>query len=148
MARAATIHKDMPETAGRTRQSAAERRKAIVAAARDVFLERGYANSSIDAVVERSGGSKATVYQMFGNKEGLLAALVADGAEELAHLVEALPLDGGARRRVPGRANSRPVQLGIRSSRVMVRQGAGPRLSIRRTGPCRRPLPFGWRDIG
>lgn len=93
MARAATIRKDM--SGGRTRQCAADRRKAIVAAARDVFLERGYANSSIDAVVERSGGSKATVYQLFGNKEGLLAALVAEGAEELAHLVEALPLDGG-----------------------------------------------------
>ena len=95
MARAAVIRKDSSDGPGRTRQPAADRRKAIVAAARDVFLERGYANSSIDAVVERSGGSKATVYQLFGNKEGLLAALVADGAEELAHLVEALPLDGG-----------------------------------------------------
>jgi AcrR family transcriptional regulator len=95
MTRAATIRKDMTEGAGRTRQPAADRRKAILAAARDVFLERGYANASIDAVVERSGGSKATVYQLFGNKEGLLAALVAEGAEELAHLVEALPHDGG-----------------------------------------------------
>jgi len=95
MARAATIRKDTSESSGRTRQPAADRRKAFLAAARDVFLERGYANSSIDAVVERSGGSKATVYQLFGNKEGLLAALVAEGAEELAHLVDALPLDGG-----------------------------------------------------
>ena len=71
MARAATIRKEVSEghsAAGRVRQSAADRRKAILAAARDVFLERGYANSSIDAVVERSGGSKATVYQLFGNK--------------------------------------------------------------------------------
>jgi len=95
MARAATIRKDASDGSGRTRQPAADRRKAILAAARDVFLERGYANASIDAVVERSGGSKATVYQLFGNKEGLLAALVAEGAEELAHLVDALPLDGG-----------------------------------------------------
>jgi AcrR family transcriptional regulator len=89
----AAIRKDPSES--RTRQPAAHRRKSILAAARDVFLERGYANASIDAIVERSGGSKATVYQLFGNKEGLLAALVAEGAEELAHLVEALPLDGG-----------------------------------------------------
>ncbi len=95
MARAATIRKDISDNPGRTRQPAADRRKAILAAARDVFLERGYANSSIDAMVERSGGSKATVYQLFGSKEGLLAALVTEGAEELAHLVEALPLDGG-----------------------------------------------------
>jgi TetR/AcrR family transcriptional regulator, mexJK operon transcriptional repressor len=87
MARAAT----QPQ---RTRRSAEDRRRAILAAAQKVFLERGYANASIDAVVELAGGSKATVYQQFGNKEGLLGALVAEGAEELAHLVHALPLDG------------------------------------------------------
>lgn len=80
--------------APRTRQSAEERRRAILAAAQKVFLERGYANASIDAVVELAGGSKATVYQQFGNKERLLGALVAEGAEELAHLVHELPLDG------------------------------------------------------
>jgi AcrR family transcriptional regulator len=80
--------------APRTRQSAEERRRAILAAAQKVFLERGYANASIDAVVELAGGSKATVYQQFGNKEGLLGALVAEGAEELAHLVHELPLNG------------------------------------------------------
>ena len=45
-------------------------------------------------MVELAGGSKATVYQQFGSKEGLLGALVAEGAEELAHLVHELPLDG------------------------------------------------------
>ena len=39
-----------------------ERRQALLDAARDVFLEKGYANATIDAVVERAGGSKATVY--------------------------------------------------------------------------------------
>jgi AcrR family transcriptional regulator len=78
----------------RTRQSAEDRRRSILAAAQKVCLERGYANASIDAVVELAGGSKATVYQQFGNKEGLLGALVAEGAEELAHLVHELPLDG------------------------------------------------------
>ena len=78
----------------RTRQSAEDRRRSILAAAQKVFLERGYANASIDAVVELAGGSKATVYQQFGNKEGLLGALVTEGADELAHLVQDLPLDG------------------------------------------------------
>jgi len=92
MARAATARAaDRP---ARTRCSPEDRRKAILAAAQKVFLERGYANASIDAVVELAGGSKATVYQQFGNKEGLLGALVAEGAEELAHLVHELPLDG------------------------------------------------------
>ena len=64
-----------------------ERRRALLDAARDVFLERGFANATIDAVVERAGGSKATVYSLFENKEGLFAALVAEAAEELSALV-------------------------------------------------------------
>jgi AcrR family transcriptional regulator len=96
MARIASIQADRPaaDRPTRTRCSPEERRQAILTAAQKVFLERGYANASIDAVVELAGGSKATVYQMFGNKEGLLGALVAEGAEELAHLVHELPLDG------------------------------------------------------
>src|SRR5689334_19204637 len=92
MARTASVL--APNRPVRTRCSPDERRKAILAAAQKVFLERGYANASIDAVVELAGGSKATVYQQFGNKEGLLGALVAEGAEELAHMVHDLPLDG------------------------------------------------------
>jgi AcrR family transcriptional regulator len=92
MPRTATLRDGTQPT--RTRQCAEDRRRSILAAAQKVFLERGYANASIDAVVELAGGSKATVYQQFGNKEGLLGALVAEGAEELAHLVHELPLDG------------------------------------------------------
>jgi len=76
----------------RQRRTPAAQRKAILEAAGEVFLERGYAGASIDAVVERAGGSKATVYALFGNKEGLLTALVAQGAENLAALVDALPV--------------------------------------------------------
>ncbi|HVO01552.1 MAG TPA: TetR/AcrR family transcriptional regulator [Candidatus Cybelea sp.] len=94
MARAATIRTAQGEGPARARQPALDRRKALIEAARSVFLERGYANASIDAVVELAGGSKATVYQLFGNKEGLLAAIVEEGAEELALLVNSLPLDG------------------------------------------------------
>ena len=66
------------------------RREAILAAARAVFLECGYAGATVDAVVERAGGSKATVYAMFGNKEGLFAALIAELAERFAEAVRAL----------------------------------------------------------
>jgi len=98
MARTATArlehHRGGQSAPAGKRQSADDRRKSILAAAHKVFLERGYANASIDAVVELAGGSKATVYQQFGSKEGLLGALVEQGAEELAHLVEGLPMDG------------------------------------------------------
>jgi AcrR family transcriptional regulator len=79
--------------AKRERCTADVRRRAILEAATAVFLERGYAGASMDAVVERAGGSKASIYAMFGNKEGLLSALVAEAAEALAASVAALPLD-------------------------------------------------------
>ena len=78
----------------KARYSLPERRQALLDAARAVFLERGFANATIDAVVERAGGSKATVYELFENKEGLFAALVAECAEELANLIKDHPLDG------------------------------------------------------
>lgn len=71
-------------TLKRERCTAEVRRQAILKAAAAVFLERGYADASIDAVVERSGGSKATVYALFGNKEGLFSAAVAECGEEFA----------------------------------------------------------------
>lgn len=52
------------------------RRAAIVEAATTVFLEKGYAGASLDRVIERSGGSRRTLYEQFGNKDGLFVAVV------------------------------------------------------------------------
>jgi len=52
------------------------RRAAIIDAAESLFLERGYERTSLAAIIERSGGSLATVYELFGNKQGLLKAVV------------------------------------------------------------------------
>jgi AcrR family transcriptional regulator len=54
------------------------RREALLEAARAIFLEKGYSGTSLDEVVKRTGGSKASVYKYFGNKEGLFAAMFAD----------------------------------------------------------------------
>lgn len=52
------------------------RRQAILDAAETLFLEQGYGAVSLAAIVSRSGGSLATVYDMFGSKYGLLRAVV------------------------------------------------------------------------
>lgn len=62
--------------------SRAERRAAILDAAASVFFERGFAATSIDAVIERSGGSKRNIYDEFGNKQGLLIALITETADK------------------------------------------------------------------
>ncbi|WP_331372738.1 TetR/AcrR family transcriptional regulator [Sinorhizobium chiapasense] len=60
-----------------------DRRKALLQAAAEVFFEQGYAATSIDAIIERTGGSKRNIYNEFGNKEGLFSALVAESADKL-----------------------------------------------------------------
>ncbi len=47
-------------------------------AATAVFLEKGYAGATLDDVIARSGGSRQTLYTLFGGKAGLFAALVAE----------------------------------------------------------------------
>lgn len=58
------------------RRGGEELREAILRAATEVFLESGYAGASIDAVIERAGGSKRAVYSHFGGKQELFAAIV------------------------------------------------------------------------
>ncbi|MEM6488572.1 MAG: TetR/AcrR family transcriptional regulator [Pseudomonadota bacterium] len=54
----------------------ARRRAAMVEAAIEVFKRHGFAAASLDMVIERSGGSRRTLYEQFGNKEGLFIATV------------------------------------------------------------------------
>jgi len=60
----------------RRRAQAAATRDAIVLAAHELFVERGYASTTIDALAERAGVSTETVYAAFGNKRTILARVV------------------------------------------------------------------------
>lgn len=52
-----------------------DRRLAIIDAAEALFLEQGFERTSLAAIIKKSGGSLATVYDLFGNKQGLLRAV-------------------------------------------------------------------------
>jgi AcrR family transcriptional regulator len=61
--------------AGRRREARARQtRRRIVGAGRDLFLERGYVATTIQAIADRAEVAAATVYQAFGTKEAVLAA--------------------------------------------------------------------------
>src|SRR6185312_17205908 len=64
----------------RQRRAGGELRDAILAAASDVFFEAGYNGASIEAVIERVGGSKRAIYSHFGGKKELFAALVTEAS--------------------------------------------------------------------
>ncbi len=64
-------------TTGTVRQARTRlARAAVVQAARTLFLQRGYAATTIDAVSELSDVPPATVYRLFGSKLGILRALL------------------------------------------------------------------------
>lgn len=62
------------------------RRTQILEAATAVFLEKGYAGATIDLVVKRAGASNASIYNFFGGKDGLFAAIIEDYT---GHLLDA-----------------------------------------------------------
>ncbi len=55
---------------------------AILDAAIEVFLERGYLGTSMDEIAARSAVSKQTVYQHFASKEALFIAIVTTMTDE------------------------------------------------------------------
>ena len=58
------------------------RRESLLKAARDVFLECGFHGASIEEVVRRVGGSKASLYSYFGSKEGLFTDIIVMQCDE------------------------------------------------------------------
>jgi len=61
-----------------------QRRDAILAVAREVFSEEGYAAASMSTIAARLGGSKATLYNYFESKEALFEAHIRDQCGKFA----------------------------------------------------------------
>jgi TetR/AcrR family transcriptional regulator, mexJK operon transcriptional repressor len=70
-------------TAKPLRPRGAARRDALLKAAAEVFLESGYDKASLSEIIARAGGSKAMVYEQFGDKAGLFRAMMADRCAEI-----------------------------------------------------------------
>src|SRR5438309_3254797 len=52
----------------------ASARKRLLDAANELFYEEGVHTVGVDRVIERAGVAKATLYTLFGNKDGLVRA--------------------------------------------------------------------------
>jgi AcrR family transcriptional regulator len=96
---------------GAARQARTRRtRAAVVEAARRLFVERGYATTTIDAISDLSDTPQATVYRLFSSKLGILKAVldvsVGGDDEAVAMLdrpqVRALLLDGEPKNQLAG----------------------------------------------
>ncbi len=60
----------------RRQEQARENRRAVLEAARRMFLQRGYAATTMGAIAAEARVSVETVYKAFGNKAGLVKAVV------------------------------------------------------------------------
>ncbi|MEN5116881.1 TetR/AcrR family transcriptional regulator [Luteimonas sp. TWI662] len=74
----------------RTRAEMEKTRAALLAAARDAFAHHGYAEASMDALTAQAGLTRGALYHHFGDKPGLLAAVVAQIDAEMDARLHAL----------------------------------------------------------
>jgi len=71
------------------------RRRIIIEASRELFVEQGFEHTTLSDIVDRAGGSLATVYKLFGNKEGILDVVVFEKASSGVALVRKATEKGG-----------------------------------------------------
>jgi AcrR family transcriptional regulator len=106
-----------------TRAEQGKRNRGLVlAAARRVFLSRGYAGATLDAIADEAGFSKGVVYSQFAGKPDLFLALlegrIAERAEQNARITAGLAgLDG---LRALLQANARLSEVGGGWSRLLI----------------------------
>jgi AcrR family transcriptional regulator len=74
---------------------AAERRSAIVEAAMDEFIARGFAATRLDDIAKRAGVAKGTIYLHFKDKESMFEELIRTAIVPLIGRMHAPPPIGG-----------------------------------------------------
>ncbi len=81
--------------AKRRAETMEENRVKLIAAARKIFAEKGYSSASMDELTAQVGLTRGALYHNFGDKRGLLAAVVdqidsemASRAQEIGALAE------------------------------------------------------------
>jgi AcrR family transcriptional regulator len=66
----------------------------FIDAATEVFSEKGYQHARLSEIVARAGGSLATLYRVFGDKEGLAHAIMERRLHDLSQRMQDLYLPG------------------------------------------------------
>jgi AcrR family transcriptional regulator len=91
----------------RRRLPAAQRRETLIAAASEVFAQRGYERASLDQVAEQAGVTKVIVYRHFASKKDLYLELLAIHRDQLVGtLAQGMSGKAPLAERVPAVADS------------------------------------------
>lgn len=73
----------------------AENREKLIAAARKAFAQQGYAAASMDHLTAEAGLTRGALYHNFGDKRGLLAAVVDQIDSEMADYAKSVGAKAG-----------------------------------------------------
>jgi AcrR family transcriptional regulator len=65
----------------------------IIAMAKELFMDIGYSSTSIDAIAEKSGVTKKTIYNYFVDKRTLFGAVIDDSVDSTHTLPESLEIN-------------------------------------------------------
>src|ERR1700709_1434069 len=89
-----------PQRPARKTHRGKQRSEGMLRTAADLFLEKGYEQTSVDDIIQRAGGSKRHIYREIGGKEGVFLAAVrrfcGEGLQPIATLdVSDLPFKAG-----------------------------------------------------
>ena len=84
-----------PKPAANRAERAAERRAAIIEAALDEFIARGFTATRLDDVARRAGVAKGTIYLHFKDKELMFEELIRTAIVPLVGRMQAPPPLGG-----------------------------------------------------
>jgi len=68
------------------------RRRAILDAAWQVFLEKGFERTTLGDIIAVSGGSRSTLYEAFGDKDGLFETAITRRCEEFVERLQEVTL--------------------------------------------------------
>ena len=85
-----------PKPASNRAERAAERRGAIIEAAMDEFIARGFAATRLDDVARRAGVAKGTIYLHFKDKESMFEELIRTAIVPLVIRLNSTPPPPGA----------------------------------------------------
>ena len=107
-----------PATPSNRAERAAERRAAIIEAALDEFIARGFAATRLDDVAKRAGVAKGTIYLHFKDKESMFEELIRTAIVPLIGRLHGAAAVGGSVRDMRRGVCPRP------SSRRWRRRGA------------------------
>jgi AcrR family transcriptional regulator len=133
----------------RRQQQRSDVRRAILAAAEAILVEDGYERFSMRRLAERCGYTAPTIYHHFGDKLGLVEAVLEARFRDLLRLIRRVPLSSDPLETIRARARAF-VRFGLRNPshyRVLTTQrGPSPR-PVAAAEEARGLLEQPWRQL-